>query len=246
MEASKVDQALELSKRASIRNIVALRGDPPHGQDKWEVTEGGFSCALDLVKYIRKNHGDYFCVSVAGYPEGHPNVILPVEDESKLSESELTRVVRNSDGVFVCSDADYDKEMKYLKAKVDAGADFIITQMFFETKLFLKFVDDCRAYGINVPIMPGIMLIQSFGGFKRMTSMCKSRVPAELMAAIDAIPNNSPEEHGKLVKEFGIKEGAKMCRELLAAEQYGLHLYCLNMEHVTYGVMKELGLLKPE
>lgn len=60
--------------------------------------------------------------------------------------------------------------------------------MFFEAKLFTKFVNDCRAYGINCPIMPGIMLIQSFGGFKRMTSLCKSRVPAELMAAIDAIP----------------------------------------------------------
>jgi methylenetetrahydrofolate reductase (NADPH) len=69
-------------------------------------------------RYIRKNHGDYFCISVAGYPEGHPNVILPVKDESKLTPSELTRVVRNADGVFVCHDADYKKEMEYLKAKV--------------------------------------------------------------------------------------------------------------------------------
>mmetsp|Transcript_149200 Transcript_149200/g.212069 ORF Transcript_149200/g.212069 Transcript_149200/m.212069 type:complete len:369 (+) Transcript_149200:84-1190(+) len=244
MEVSKIDNALEGAKRASIRNIVALRGDPPVGQDKWEATEGGFECALDLVKYIRQHHGDYFCVSVAGYPEGHPNVILPVEDESKLTESELTRVVRNDDGVFVCSDADYEKEMKYLKSKVDAGADFIITQMFFESKLFSKFVVDCRAYGINVPIMPGIMLIQSYGGFKRMTSLCKSRVPAELMAAIDGIPNVSKEEHAKLVKEFGIKQGAKICKELIEDGHYGLHLYCLNLEQVTYGVMEDLGLLK--
>jgi methylenetetrahydrofolate reductase (NADPH) len=244
MEESKIHIALDGCKKVGIRNIVALRGDPPHGQDKWEATEGGFSCALDLVKYIRAQYGDYFCISTAGYPEGHPNVILPVEDESKLTESELTRVVRNSDGVFVCSDADYEKEMKYLKAKVDAGADFIITQMFFEAKLFSKFVKDCRAYGINVPIMPGIMLIQSFGGFKRMTQLCKSRVPAELMAAIDAIPNNDKDEHAQLVKEFGIQQGAKLCRELIADGHVGLHMYSLNLEYVTYGVMKELGLFK--
>lgn len=246
MEKSKIDIALAGCKKNSIRNIVALRGDPPHGAEEWTATEGGFECALDLVKYIRKHHGDYFCLSVAGYPEGHPNMIKPVEDESALTESELTRVVRNSDGVFVCFDKDYEIEMNYLKEKVDAGADVIITQMFFEAKLFSKFVDDCRAYGINVPIMPGIMLIQSYNGFKRMTSMCKSRVPAELMEAIDAIPDKSKEEHTQLVKEFGIKEGAKLCRELLAAGHYGLHLYCLNLEQVTYGVMSELGLLKPE
>jgi len=241
-----VDEALAACKEANIRNIVALRGDPPHGSDKWEVTEGGFACALDLVKYIRKEHGDYFCVSVAGYPEGHPNAITPVVDESKLTEAELGRVVRNEDGVFCCHEADYAKEMAYLKEKVDAGSDFIITQMFFETGVFTRFVADCRAAGINCPIMPGIMLIQNYGGFNRMTKMCKSRVPKELSDAIHALDKTDPKEHERLVKEFGIEQGAKVCQELLDAGHNGLHLYCLNLEFVTYGVLDKLGLKKPE
>ena len=70
MDASKITEALEGCKESGITNIVALRGDPPAGQEAWTVTEGGFSCALDLVKHIRAEHGDYFCLSVAGYPEG--------------------------------------------------------------------------------------------------------------------------------------------------------------------------------
>ena len=70
MEASMVDEALAGCRAAGVENIVALRGDPPHGQEAWEATEGGFTCGLDLVKHIRKHHGDFFCISVAGYPEG--------------------------------------------------------------------------------------------------------------------------------------------------------------------------------
>lgn len=243
MVPSKVDDALKACKEANIRNIVALRGDPPLGQEKWEATEGGFECALDLVKYIRKNHGDFFCISVAGYPEGHPNAITEVKDESKLTDDEKTRLVKNADGVFCCHEADYKKEMEYLKAKVDAGADFIITQMFFECEVFTKFVKDCRAYGIKCPIMPGIMLIQSYGGFKRMTAMCKSRVPPEINEALDALDATDKVAHGKAVKEYGIKQGTQICKELIAAGHKGLHLYCLNLTEVTYGVLSNLGLL---
>ena len=81
------------AKNANIRNIVALRGDPPAGEEKWEATDDGFTCALDLVKHIRKEHGDFFCLSVAGYPEGHPTVIKDVEEGRELTESEQKRVV---------------------------------------------------------------------------------------------------------------------------------------------------------
>lgn len=244
MEIAKIDDALKTCKEVGIRNIVALRGDPPVGQDKWEATEGGFECALDLVKYIRKGYGDWFCISVAGYPEGHPNAITTVEDASKLSEAEKGRLVTNEDGQFVCTDADYKKEMDYLKEKMDAGADFIITQMFFEVEVFNTFVKDCIAYGITAPVMPGIMLIQSYGGFKRMTKMCKSRVPQQIHDDLDALPQDDKKEHERLVKEYGIKNGTKICNELMASGHMGLHLYCLNLETVTYGVLKNLNLLK--
>ena len=212
MEASMVDSALESAKAAGITNIVALRGDAPVGQATWAPVEGGFSCALDLVKHIRKLYGDYFGISVAGYPEGHPTVINPVAGR-ELSDSEKGRVVSTPEGDFVCSDEDFAKELAYLKQKVDAGADFIITQMFFDTEVFLSFVTACRAIGITVPIMPGsplqciyreksrscsllsfdfflpagLMVIQSYGGFKRMIAFCKSRVPASLLEMLDAV-----------------------------------------------------------
>jgi methylenetetrahydrofolate reductase (NADPH) len=96
----------------------ARAADPPKGQEEWTATEGGLTCALDLVKLMRKEHGDFFHISVAGYPEGHPNVIKRVEAERKLTESEAKRVVTLEDGDHVCSDADYANEIAYLKAKV--------------------------------------------------------------------------------------------------------------------------------
>merc|ERR1712054_716400 len=115
-EASKVDEGLEGAKAGNVRNICALRGDPPKGQDKWVATEGGFECALDLVKHIRKTHGDYFGISVAGYPEGHPDNICPVSELGReLTESEQRRVIVDADGVsHVCSDDKWKVEMDYL------------------------------------------------------------------------------------------------------------------------------------
>ena len=192
-----------------------------------------------MVKYIRKNYGDYFGISVAGYPEGHPNVLHEVKDKSTLSASELTRVVENSDGIFVCNDEDYEKELAYLKEKVDAGADFIITQMFFDVEVFFKFCDDCKARGINCPIMPGIMLIQAYGGFKRMTSLCKSRVPQAVFDAVEAAKDSTDK-----VKAYGMQFGLEVCEALIAKGHKGLHLYTLNQDKVCFGVMDKLGLKK--
>lgn len=211
--------------------------DPPKGAETWTATEGGFSCALDLVKHIRANYGDHFCVSVAGYPEGHPGVIKKVEPGQALTASERRRVITLEDGDHVCSDADYAGELAYLKAKCDAGADVIITQMFFDVEVFLQFVRDCRSLGIGVPIMPGLMLIQNYGGFKRMTAFCKSRVPAFLAAQMEAVKDEDAK-----VREAGVAIGAAMCKALIAAGVKGLHLYTLNTEAVPYGVLKELGL----
>merc|ERR1712194_767758 len=115
-------EALQECHAAGVRNIVPLRGDPAEGQEEWKATEGGFSCALDLVKYIRENHGDDFGISVAGYPEGHPNAITKIEESevSSMTESEQGRCSVRDGITYVCKDADYEKEMIYLKEKVDA------------------------------------------------------------------------------------------------------------------------------
>lgn len=145
-----VKLALKRARADGIRNILALRGDPPHGADAWEKTEGGLSYGVDLVKLIREEHGDWFGIAVAGYPEGHTQATSLEED------------------------------MQHLKAKVDAGADFIVTQLFYDVDMFIAWVARCREAGITCPIVPGIMPIQSYVGFNRMTTLCKTFVPQEI------------------------------------------------------------------
>jgi len=163
-----VHEALQKCHDGGIRNIVALRGDPAEGTEEWTATEGGFACALDLVKYIRKTFGDDFGISVAGYPEGHPNRIseLSAEEEESMTDAEKGRCCTHDGITYVCKDDDYKKEMDYLKEKVDAGSDFIITQMFFDAEVFKAFVKDCRNWGINCPVVPGLMCINAYPGFK--------------------------------------------------------------------------------
>lgn len=236
MERAKLDAALEGAKAGNIRNILALRGDPPVGEE-WRAIEGGFTCARDLVHHIRKTYGDFFGIGVAGYPEGHVSNILPVADEAALSEAERGRLVRLPEGLFVCSDAAYAKEMEYLASKVAAGADVIITQMVFDADVYATFVRDCRAAGITVPIIPGIMCINNYGGFQRMTSFCRSRVPSSLREALDAVKDDEAS-----VKDVGVSEGVKLSQKLVASGAPGLHYYTLNLDKVAMGIVAELKL----
>lgn len=232
----KVKDALTAAKGLGIRNITALRGDPPAGQEKWESIEGGFECALDLVKHIRKEHGDYFGIAVAGYPEGHPDIIKEVTDIEKLSATEKKRLVSREGKYYVCSDADFQDSLNYLKAKVNAGANCIISQLFFDEQCFIDFVDACRAAGINVPILPGIMPISKFAGFWRMTGFCKTRIPADMLAQLEAVKDDD-----KKTKELGIKLVADMAKKVWSSGRVkSLHFYTLNQTEAVYAIMKEL------
>ncbi|KAL7569664.1 hypothetical protein ACA910_008318 [Epithemia clementina (nom. ined.)] len=234
-----VQKALQTAYDGGIRNIVALRGDPPAGQEEWKAAEGGFTCALDLVKFIRNDlpFGSEMGISVAGYPEGHPNAISKIDDPSTLTPSELARSSVLDGVTYTCKDEDYKKEMEYLKEKIDAGSDFIITQMFFDADVFLQFVKDCRAIGIDCPIVPGLMCINAYAGFVKMTKFCKTRVPQELRESMDAIKDDA-----EAVKQFGIDFGVKICQKLLDGGATVLHFYTLNLEKVVYGVLDGLGL----
>jgi methylenetetrahydrofolate reductase (NADPH) len=239
IERNSVLAALTTCKDLGITNILALRGDPPAGQEAWQAVEGGFTCALDLVKFIRQEHGDYFNLTVAGYPEGHPSKMTVVLDEGELSESERGRCARltNSEGVVeitVCKDADFEGELDYLKQKVDAGSDCIITQLFFDVEVFLVFVRRCREKGIKVPIIPGIMCVNSAGGFKRMIGFCKTRVPQSFMDEVNAI-----EEEG--MKALGTTYCTAMCRQLVQKGFNFLHMYTLNISAVTVGILNALA-----
>ncbi|KAG2433005.1 hypothetical protein HXX76_008732 [Chlamydomonas incerta] len=218
MPEEKLESALKEVKKMGVQNILALRGDPPKGQDKFEAVEGGFNCALDLVKYIRKQHGDYFGICVAGYPEAHPDGI--VDDPEQMKKNYLA-------------------DIAYLKQKVEAGGDMIVTQLFYDVDIFLQFVKDCRSVGITCPILPGIMPIMTYGGFKRMTGFCKTKVPAEISDALEAIKDND-----EAVKNYGIELGVRMCRQLLASgECPGVHMYTLNLEKSAVAILEQLGLI---
>lgn len=241
MTVEKVKFGLEGAKKAGIRNILALRGDPPAGQDKWVATEGGLECGRDLVEYIREHHGDHFHITVAAYPEGHPDVIKPVSELGReLTQTELGRLVHGDDGQqFVCSDEDYVKEMAYLKSKIDAGAHCIISQMFFDANVFLQFVKDCRGLGITCPILPGIMPISKLGGFERMTKLCKTRVPQDVRDKL-----NKARDDADLVREVGCEIMTSLCKQLLKAGTPGLHFYTLNLTKATFAILDKLDLLK--
>lgn len=120
----QLKQILTHAKELGIMNILALRGELPKGAFSWEPVPDGFNNAIELVKLIREMFGDYFCIAVAGFPEGHPH------------------------------SSDTTTDIKYLKEKVDAGADFILTQFFYDTDLFLNYISNCRAEGIECPIIP--------------------------------------------------------------------------------------------
>jgi methylenetetrahydrofolate reductase (NADPH) len=133
----KLTEALDTAKSYNIRNILALRGDPPRGAETWEAVDNGFSHASQLVTFIRQKYGDFFCIAVAGYPEVHSQATSREDD------------------------------IRHLKEKVDAGADMVITQLFYNNEIFNEWVRDCRSIGVKVPIIPGIMPILGYERFHR-------------------------------------------------------------------------------
>eukprot|EP01065_Artemidia_motanka_P033045 TRINITY_DN40017_c0_g1_i1.p1 TRINITY_DN40017_c0_g1~~TRINITY_DN40017_c0_g1_i1.p1 ORF type:complete len:357 (+),score=135.00 TRINITY_DN40017_c0_g1_i1:68-1138(+) len=236
MEKGKVEEALKVAREHSIRNLVVLRGDPPQGQAEWKATDTGFTCALDLMRYVRRETGDYFCCSVSGYPEGHPDQIADYEEYKKTGK--LSAEIMQ-------------KEMDYLKKKVDAGANVIITQMFYDADVFLNWVKDCRAAGIpeSVPILPGVLPMQNYGGFRRMTAFCKTFIPPELEEQVEAhkpaegLEGEEKKAADERFRQFGVEQMTGMCKRLLEGGVRHLHFYCLNQDKSTTQILQNLGLV---
>lgn len=207
MDRGVLDDALARAKAAGIRNVLALRGDAPRGQDYWTATSDEFRYAIDLVRYIRKAYGDWFCIGVAAYPEGHA-------DESHPEELDATA------------------GNPFLADKVRAGADFILTQMFYDVDAFVRFVDalhthDADLFG-RVPVIPALMPVQSYGTFMRMTSLSHATVPRELQAELDGVKNDD-----EAVKQVGIDVATRMIAEIrqkTGGRVRGTHFCTLNLE----------------
>ena len=115
--------------------------------------------------------------------------------------------------------------------------DLIITQMFFDADVFIQFVKDCRTWGIECPVVPGLMCINNYNGFKKMTKFCKTRVPKPLAEKMESIKDDAD-----AIKEFGVEYGSQTCQALMDAGAEVLHFYTLNLEKVVYGILDKLGL----
>ncbi|HMJ91475.1 MAG TPA: methylenetetrahydrofolate reductase [NAD(P)H] [Candidatus Acidoferrum sp.] len=194
------------AKRRGIKNILALRGDPPMGTGDFQKTPGGFEFSSELVAFIKELGG--FCIGTAGFPEGH---------------------IACKEGKIV----DWDR----LKQKVDAGADFIVTQLFFDNADFFEFRDYVRKIGINVPIVPGMLPILSGSQLKKFTTLCGATIPQPMLAKLEQLGDND-----EAATQYGIDYATKQCDELLRNGVEGLHFYTLNKVRSTVDVVKNLGL----
>ena len=188
---AQIDAILARLESSGIENIVALRGDPPLGEERFVPPEGGFAHASELVAHIRERGG--FGLAVAGYPEKHLEA------------------------------PDLDTDLGFLERKVAAGADVVITQLFYDNRDYFAFVEKARSLGITVPIVPGLLSIQSYQQIVRITSMCGSKIPAALRERLEA----AGEDVAK-VREVGVEWTVDQCRELLGAGVPGIHFYVLN------------------
>jgi methylenetetrahydrofolate reductase (NADPH) len=204
--AEELRGVLMEARARGIKNILALRGDPPGGTGEFAKTEGGFEFSFQLVRFIKELGG--FCIGTAGFPEGH---------------------VACKEG----REVDWDR----LKAKIDHGADFVLTQLFFDNKDFFRFRDFLHGKGVAVPICPGIIPILSAHQIKRFTAMCGAELPAALLASLDQYADND-----EACAEFGIEYATRQCEELLRGGVPGLHFYTLNKARSTVAVVRNLSL----
>jgi methylenetetrahydrofolate reductase (NADPH) len=190
---------------AGVENVLALRGDPPKGQSTFVATEGGFQYASQLAAFIRDNYGDKICIGGAGYPEKHVECGNPAVDLANL------------------------------KRKVDNGVSFLVTQLFFDNRRYFEFVDNARAKGINVPILPGIMPITNASQVERFTLLCGASLPFRLAAELDRRRDDP-----KAVMQLGIAHATAQCIELLQGGAPGIHFYTLNRSTATMQVLTAL------
>jgi methylenetetrahydrofolate reductase (NADPH) len=201
---------LDRMRDAGIKNVLALRGDPPQGlaAHEWEAAEDGLTYSRELIDLIRADYD--FAVGAACFPEVH----LAAES----AESDL----------------------RYTREKVDAGARFLITQLFFDNAVYYGFVARARDAGIEVPIIPGIMPITNVAQIRRFTSMCGASIPPGLLRELELRA-----EQPEAVTDFGVAYATMQCADLLANGAPGIHFYTLNRSPSTRAILSALRVMAP-
>jgi methylenetetrahydrofolate reductase (NADPH) len=199
---------LDRMRDAGVENVLALRGDPPEGQDRWTQTEGGLEHSTELVALMEAEYG--FAIGAACFPETHIDAV------------------------------DAESDLRHLREKVDAGARFLITQLFFDNAVYDEFVAHARDAGIDVPIIPGIMPITNVHQIKRITALCGSEIPSRLRYALE-----SRADEPEAVSELGVAYATLQCAQLLANGAPGVHFYTLNRSPATRAILGALRLMRP-
>jgi len=229
---SAINDALEQAKHIGVRNLLVLRGDPVREPNEAndhhaytamnEVNSNTlFTHAADLVRYIRKLYGDYFCIGVAGYPEGH---VETSEDATQDSTNDIQHLVE----------------------KVQAGADFIMTQLFYDIEAYIAFEKHCKEHSsgalASIPIIPGLMPIQSYQTLQRTSRLSHARVPEEVLQRLGPISGDD-----EAVKRLGVEILCEMVERIKILPNNGmargLHFYTLNLEKTVAQILEECSLI---
>lgn len=193
------------ARQRGVKNILALRGDPPGGTGEWVQTEGGFRYSTELVAYLRELGG--FNIGTAGFPEGH---------------------IAQTAGKLV--------DWGHLADKIRAGADFVVTQLFFNNDDYYAFRDHLAKLGVTVPLVPGLLPVLSARQTKKFTELCGAKLPAPFLAKLDQIGDDDA-----AATEFGIEYCSRQIEDLLRNGAPGVHFYTLNKAHSTVRIIRNLG-----
>ena len=186
-----------------IRNILALRGDPPQDNPNWQPGKDNFKYSSELCAFVRKHFGDSFGIGVAGFPEGH-------------------LLAKNK-----------DVDAQYLKIKIDSGADFVITQLFFNNQDYFDYIGRLKKLNVNVRVIPGILPITDYHALVRFAKLCGASLTDEIKRTFAPIADDKD-----ATMDAGIKFAIRQCQGLLKGGAPGLHFYCLNKASPTDVILK--------
>ena len=201
----EVHGVLERLDEAGVENVIALRGDPPRGQENFVPADGGFSHATELIDHIRSNF--HFGLAAACYPEGH-------------TES-----------------PDLDFDIGYAREKVNRGAQFLITQLFYDNRYFFEFMERAHKAGIDVPVIPGVLPILNTAQIRRFTSLCGATIPPKLDIKLEQYA-----EDDNAVRELGVEYASRQVEELWENGVPGIHFYVLNRSYSVSRILANLNL----
>lgn len=204
----EIETVLRRLDEAGVENVLALRGDPPRGVEKFEPHPEGFHYACELAAFARQKFK--FCIGGACYPEKHVEAVS------------------------------FESDLDALRRKVDAGCEFLITQLFFDTQRYFDFVARVRSMGIGVPIIPGIMPITNVSQVERFTKMCGATIPEPLLSELRHLQSDP-----QAVLALGVAHATAQCVELLQRGAPGIHFYTLNKSPATRTILVAIRTVYP-